>query len=313
VSNLEFWDSVSKTDPTHTKKAKIGTMNITAIDPQYQRKNATAAFGMYGSKWGIVAGSETYTIIEVGENEKLCLYMGTFFYYTSSGDVERRGEFPISSTNKVQYMTRGTNPYMKVIDEFAKIAQTDALTKGLSFLGFNSDVFEGKFDGNKYVAERKEEVAKEKFMADVTASIPADDIELYKGYVTAGDGLALVAFMGAFPKDDPKREAFFASWPTGTKTAMGKKHGATITQGMKEINVLVEQLNSYIATEDEQGIVEVWDDCAKLKKFMMPHLTKGTTQFLTERAAKKKESNEEVKAAFEAAKSKNLKNLKVDL
>jgi hypothetical protein len=31
-----------------------------------------------------------------------------------------------------------------------KSALTDAITKGLSYLGFNADVFLGKFDGNKY-------------------------------------------------------------------------------------------------------------------------------------------------------------------
>ena len=34
-----------------------------------------------------------------------------------------------------------------------KKLKTDALTKGLSELGFNSDIFEGKFDDNKYVQE----------------------------------------------------------------------------------------------------------------------------------------------------------------
>ena len=46
--------------------------------------------------------------------------------------------------------------YLKVDDEFAKKVQTNAITKGLSALGFNSDVFEGKFDDNKYVNEMKE-------------------------------------------------------------------------------------------------------------------------------------------------------------
>jgi hypothetical protein len=40
-----------------------------------------------------------------------------------------------------------------------KKATTDALTKLLSQLGFNADVFEGRFDDSKYVAELTEEFA----------------------------------------------------------------------------------------------------------------------------------------------------------
>ena len=39
----------------------------------------------------------------------------------------------------------------RVDDDFAKKVATDALTKGLSKLGFNADVFMGRFDDNKYV------------------------------------------------------------------------------------------------------------------------------------------------------------------
>jgi hypothetical protein len=33
------------------------------------------------------------------------------------------------------------------------MAITDGLTKGISHLGFNADVFLGEMDGNKYVAD----------------------------------------------------------------------------------------------------------------------------------------------------------------
>ena len=37
--------------------------------------------------------------------------------------------------------------------DFAKKIETDALTKALSKLGFNADVFMGRFDDHKYVEE----------------------------------------------------------------------------------------------------------------------------------------------------------------
>ena len=39
----------------------------------------------------------------------------------------------------------------RVDDDCIKKVATDALTKGLSKLGFNADVFMGRFDDNKYV------------------------------------------------------------------------------------------------------------------------------------------------------------------
>jgi hypothetical protein len=43
----------------------------------------------------------------------------------------------------------------KVDEDAPKKAMTDGLTKALSHLGFNADVFLGKFDGNKYTSDDK--------------------------------------------------------------------------------------------------------------------------------------------------------------
>ena len=52
VNNLKLWNSVEKTNPKYTKKAKIGGMSITAIAPQYQIMMVTEQFGVYGQTWG---------------------------------------------------------------------------------------------------------------------------------------------------------------------------------------------------------------------------------------------------------------------
>ena len=45
----------------------------------------------------------------------------------------------------------------KMVDaDFAKKIETDALTKALSKLGFNADVFMGRFDDTKYVLEMQQ-------------------------------------------------------------------------------------------------------------------------------------------------------------
>jgi hypothetical protein len=45
------------------------------------------------------------------------------------------------------------NAKTKVDDNFAKKIETDALTKAISKLGFNADIFMGKFDDARYVNE----------------------------------------------------------------------------------------------------------------------------------------------------------------
>jgi len=164
-TNLKLWNSVCRTDPIITKGAKIGAMNITAISPQHQRKNATEIFGCYGIGWGIEPESESFTFNSFGETT-LVSYKAVMFYKYN----DEIGILPINAVVKVAYMTQSYKDkpgYLKIDDEYTKKVQTNALTKGLSALGFNSDVFEGKFDDCKYVSQITQEFADEKKAKDI--------------------------------------------------------------------------------------------------------------------------------------------------
>ena len=137
-NNLELWNKVEKTNPKYTKKAKIGGMNITAIAPQYQIMQVTEQFGIYGEKWGFKDIKLSYDLVE---KCNLVVFKGTFFF--------PNGEFEIINSCKL-YMDRALT---MVDDNFAKKIETDALTKAISKLGFNADIFMGKFDDVRYVEE----------------------------------------------------------------------------------------------------------------------------------------------------------------
>lgn len=141
---MKLWDAVEKTNPAYTKKAKIGGMNITAVAPQYQIKNATEQFGPYGIKWGFKDIEFDYSLVE---SLKLIVFKGTFFCPD--------GECVIGNSCKV-YMDRAET---MVDADFAKKLETDALTKVLSKMGFNADIFMGRYDDTKYVTEMKQEFA----------------------------------------------------------------------------------------------------------------------------------------------------------
>jgi len=141
MKNLELWEKVQKTDPKHTKKANVKGNNIVSIKPQYQIYKATEQWGSYGNKWGFKDIILGYDLKEIG-----LVTFKALFYYPD-------GEFEIINTISIYR----DNAKTKIDDEFAKKVETDSLTKALSKLGFNADVFMGRFDDVRYVEEVKKE------------------------------------------------------------------------------------------------------------------------------------------------------------
>lgn len=139
MSNLELWNSVSTTNPSKTKKVKLGR-EFTAIDPYSQIKEATKIFGPAGVGWGW----ETKDVQHLS-NGDIAVLVRLWHSGKHENYIEQWGQNSI-------FIDRAETK--KDTDCFKK-AETDAITKCLSYLGFNADVFEGKFDDNKYVEEMR--------------------------------------------------------------------------------------------------------------------------------------------------------------
>jgi hypothetical protein len=139
MSNLELWNKVCKTDPGHTKKVSMRG-GFTAIDAHYQLQNATEQFGPVGKGWG-------YDCKYIYQ-EKL-VFCELIFWH---GEL-KQSFGPICGGADL------IDKNGKADTDAPKKAMTDALTKALSHLGFNADVFLGKFDDNKYVSEVTKEFA----------------------------------------------------------------------------------------------------------------------------------------------------------
>lgn len=142
IDNLSLWKAVEKTNPEYTKKANVKGNSITSIAPQYQIKQATEKFGAYGSAWGFKNISVDFELVP---STGLVYWRATFYY--------PGGDFPATNTISIYKDNARTKPD----DQFAKKVETDSLTKCLSKLGFNADVFLGKFDDVRYIEEMKEE------------------------------------------------------------------------------------------------------------------------------------------------------------
>jgi len=151
-TNLELWEKVCKTDPKHTKEVAFGR-KFTSVDAQYQIKNATIQWGVFGITWGVK--EEKFTQIHLGEKDSVvdsstsyhyCVYTAKLFYPEGETEIHSDIEVIFSSGKRIGDYN----------DDWTKKVATDALTKGLSKLGFNSDVFEGRFDDKYYVLEMNE-------------------------------------------------------------------------------------------------------------------------------------------------------------
>jgi hypothetical protein len=139
VDNMKLWNSVEKTDPRFTKFISYGSRRFTAISAYYQIKTATKQWGSYGSSWGLKNSELT---IQTINNTEMAIYKAIFYY--------PNGEFEIRNSIKI------------ADDEFLKKLETDTITKALSRLGFNADVFLGYFDDSRYIEKLKNELKQEK-------------------------------------------------------------------------------------------------------------------------------------------------------
>lgn len=139
TDTMHLWNKVSKTNPDNTKKVNQRG-GFTSICAQSQIMEATRAFGPIGQGWGYIAEAPIF-------HDNLVLVRVTLWH----GDRENTFGPVIGGAEwKVKDRLDSDAP---------KKATTDAITKLLSQLGFNADVFLGLYDDSKYVAQVTREFA----------------------------------------------------------------------------------------------------------------------------------------------------------
>jgi hypothetical protein len=163
---LKLWEKVEKTDPAHTKPVSFGSRKFTAIDPYWQIRAATEQFGPAGIGWGWTVQRVDY----LPTNHVAVLVRLWITTLNAGPAIEQWGQTSL-------FMDK--NEKMKDSDCMKK-ATTDAITKCLSYMGFNADVFLGKFDDNKYVQENTAQFEAKKA---VEASKPIEPTEEEKEWL----------------------------------------------------------------------------------------------------------------------------------
>lgn len=140
TENMRIWDAVSKTNPANTKKV-TQRGSFTSICAQSQIMEATRQFGPIGIGWG-------YTAAEPVFHDNL-VFVRVMLWHGN-----RANEFGPVTGGAEWKSDKG-----RLDSDAAKKATTDGLTKLLSQLGFNADVFLGLYDDSKYVAAVAREFA----------------------------------------------------------------------------------------------------------------------------------------------------------
>ena len=167
---MDLWYSWCKTDPKNTKQIKKGPRTITVIDAYAQIKIVTKQLGMMG-KYG-------FKNIKLDIHEPFAFLVATFFY--------SEGEFDIC--NSVDMYIRPRDKPPRVDPDWGKKLMTDSLTKAFSYIGVSNDVFEGKFDDNRYIEERTKETTEETLEANKVVYNRCKDLLLMKKEIMGEEG-----------------------------------------------------------------------------------------------------------------------------
>jgi len=174
MSNLALWESVEATDPAFTRPME-GVFAGTAINPTYMYRKATEAFGPVGLGWGYeIVSEETIEGSHLGyDSEGKDLGFGKEhvlllkLWYRLNGE---RGE--LCHYGQTTYISRRGESIVADTDHRKK-SITDALSKCLSMLGFAADVFMGRYDDSKYVAQRMADKSKRTSQGQQVHQAPA--------------------------------------------------------------------------------------------------------------------------------------------
>jgi len=141
MSNMEIWDKLSKTDPKYLKPVSFGSRSFSAIDPQYQVMKMTEQFGPIGQGWGWDSRTE---IVSVSNGDSAVIAHVTVWH------TDRANSFG-AFTGCRKFFDAAKS---RMAEDAPKMAVTDGLTKALSHIGCDADVFLGKMDGNKYATSK---------------------------------------------------------------------------------------------------------------------------------------------------------------
>lgn len=142
MTNLHLWDKFADIDPKFTKAITGKPYRGTSPNPQYVIRCLTEMFGPVGQGFGWRVVSESFTPL----GDEVLHWCRIEFWHTV-----RENTFESYGQTKAAYQTR--NSGFMVDEDAPKKSLTDAIIKAASQLGIAANIFLGRWDDQKYVAE----------------------------------------------------------------------------------------------------------------------------------------------------------------
>ena len=147
--NKALWRRVCVTDPKAVKPITGKQYNGNSPKPYWIVERLTDEFGPCGIGWGFTILGERFE--RFSDTDTLHVAAVRLWYVLDG----KRGEFEQIGQTKATYTT-AAGKFM--LDEDApKKSVTDALVKCASYLGFAGDIFSGRWDDSRYVAQANAE------------------------------------------------------------------------------------------------------------------------------------------------------------
>lgn len=151
--NLSLWNKVQTSKSETLKGVNLGR-KFKSINAHSQVMAATEQFGPMGLGWGYEPTYEEIFGMLRCQLKMWAIIDGQRSEFYSEGGCAIE---PVAGDD-----ARSIRKAAMANSDIFKKATTDALTKGLSVLGFNADVFLGLWDDNKYVQEQQRQEQEER-------------------------------------------------------------------------------------------------------------------------------------------------------
>lgn len=223
TNNKALWERVCMTNPAAVKPITGKQYQGNSPKPYWLIERATEEFGPVGVGWGVVVKSERFE--RLGEFDVLHVAVVSIWYMHNGVRTET---FDQMGGTKAAYKT--AKGALMVDEDAGKKSVTDGMVKCLSMIGFAGDIFSGRWDDSKYVAEAKAHYAKnpgtQEHKQDMSPKARAARITLG---VAEGDAEGAAIVLAGLPQkeldaiwallDDDTANKLTAAWPAMEEAA----------------------------------------------------------------------------------------------
>lgn len=180
MTNLRFWEKLETTDPKFVKPITGKSYKGNSPHPTWLVKRLTEVFGPVGHGFGWEVIFEQYV---EGQPHRIMVSADTaqivrelmhelrILFWTRDPETGERGNWESYGSTKALYLSKQGQWIHD--EDAAKKSLTDAVTKAASQTGSAADIFLGRWDDNKYVAEVAKEFSGSSAEAPVTPAAPA--------------------------------------------------------------------------------------------------------------------------------------------